>query len=181
MANSLDAGAGLQRTPELDGLNSLYVYMQLLEHPIPRETVRRQLDELQRQPSFEDLRLAADRLGAPSAICRANPTMLSDLPKPAIVHLESDQAEGGNFGILVDTDEFRGTALLLDMGRVSFVELGIDALARRWSGYAMVLRPPTVGPSAASGALIGIAISAAGMRLGLIGARAKERRRREFA
>ena len=130
------AGDGIWRTPSCDAVNSLDLYLRLVDHPAPRERITSALGNAGRQATLLDLKRATQALGQPSRVAKSSPGKLASYPLPVIVHLFDERWQHGSYFVLfeINKDEYR----VINGASATLEVLPVDDFRRRWSGFALV-------------------------------------------
>jgi ABC-type bacteriocin/lantibiotic exporter with double-glycine peptidase domain len=129
-------GDEIWRTPSYDAVNSLDLYLRLVNHPAARDRIRAALGNADQQATLLDLKRAIQALGQPSRVAKSSPGRLATYPLPVIVHLYDEQWQHGSYFVLfhINKDEYR----VLNGASATVEVLPVDEFRRRWSGYALV-------------------------------------------
>lgn len=95
--------------------------------------------EAEKGCSLNSIRQAATELGFPVEVRFVNPNLITDIPRPCIIHGKSSvQSETGHFVVLVDYDGANGTFDVIDPVYERFSSAKVDAVRSTFTGYTLI-------------------------------------------
>ena len=122
------------------GPNCLYIILSLHGYDTTFDQVRAVTPVGSRGCSLAELQRAATACGVPTEVVKATPGALRALGLPAVVHMETGSVRSGHFMVVSAIGE--ESVRLLDPTTAVAREMPRGEFERRWTSYALVIKPP---------------------------------------
>lgn len=133
------------RLPAKDAVNCLYLQLRLLGYTESYETFRSQVPDEGQSLSFESLANLGGKLGFQLVPAKKTVSELAKEKTPCIVHFEESGIGSGRFLLFLGINKAETKIDLIDGTYVTRVEMLCDDFRRKWTGYALIVRPSTAG------------------------------------
>lgn len=133
----------LWRNLPASGANALHLATHIVDRPVDYATLG---DLIRSHPAPHSplaLRDAARRCGFSSSVCKLAPDDLTPENLPLIALTDDRTGQGSAYVMVVKRQG--AVVSLVDTGPMTFHEVRIDQFRRRWTGYAVLLKPVTSG------------------------------------
>ena len=124
------------RLPENDGINCLFVFLDVYGKSQPYEHVVSSLAGSSNAQTLHSLQAASKKMGLATLVRQCAPAEIRPIHLPAIAHLDSVRSDHGRFVLLVGLTE--KMCVLFEGSTFVYREIPIAEFRRRWSGHVLL-------------------------------------------